>query len=153
MIWGHNPYNPGFSSPFNRQFYICWTCCYYFFSHKYLICLLINLVQCQQNTLRWFKIMKNTLSLIRTHSWKHKDQRNSTQVMSGGFLMFPKIVSETGICFTKASIYLTGMDFLCKHRLSDSVVAPEDWMLNPWQELRPSTTEKKEVCFFFVFFY
>lgn len=40
--------------------------------------------------------------------------------------MFPKIVSETGICFTKASIYLTGMDFLCKQRLSDSVVAPED---------------------------
>ena len=71
--------------------------------------------------------------------------------MSGGFLMFPKIVSETGICFTKASIYLTGMDFLCKHRLSDSVVAPEDWMLNPWQELRPSTTEKKEVCLFFFF--
>jgi len=47
-------------------------------------------------------------------------------LMSGGFLMFPKIVSETGICFTKASIYLTGMEFLCKHRLSDSVVAPED---------------------------
>lgn len=48
-------------------------------------------------------------------------------MMSGGFLMFPKIVSEGGICFTKASIYLPGMDFLCKHRLSDSVVAPEDW--------------------------
>lgn len=62
-------------------------------------------------------------------------------MMSGGFLMFPKIVSKTGICFTKASIYLTGMEFLCKHRLSDSVVAPEDWKLNPWQELEPSTTE------------
>lgn len=56
-------------------------------------------------------------------------------MMSGGFLMFPKIVSEGGFCFTKASIYFTGMDFLCKHRLSDSMVAPEDWTLNPWQEL------------------
>jgi len=55
--------------------------------------------------------------------------------MSGGFLMFPKIVSESGICFTKASIYLTGTDSLCKHRLSDSVVALQDGMLNPWQEL------------------
>lgn len=65
-------------------------------------------------------------------------------MMSGGFLMFPKIVSKSGICFTKASIYLTGMDFLCKHRLSDSVV-------NPWQELRPSTTEeKKSICFFWL---
>ena len=63
----------------------------------------------------------------------------TTQMMSGGFLMFPKIVSETGICFTKASIYLTGMDFLCKHRLSD-------WMLNPWQELgHPQLRKRKFV--------
>lgn len=74
--------------------------------------------------------------------------KTQQQVMSGGFLMFPKIVSETGICFTKASIYLTGMDFLCKQRLSDSVVAPEDWMLEPLAGVRPSTTEKKKAFFF-----
>lgn len=78
------------------------------------------------------KFPKNTQIISRHQRYCSK---NTTQVMSGGFLMFPKIVSETVICFTKASIYLTLMDFLCKHRLSDSVVALRDRMLNPWQEL------------------
>lgn len=32
-------------------------------------------------------------------------KKRGTQMMSGGFLMFPKIVSESGTCFTKVSIY------------------------------------------------
>ncbi len=64
--------------------------------------------------------------------------------------MFPKIVSETGIRFTKASIFLTGMDFLCKHRLSDSVVATEDWTQNPWQELDHPQLRKSTSIYFFI---
>lgn len=70
--------------------------------------------------------------------------------MSGGFLMFPKIVSEGGICFTKASIYLTGMDFLCKHRLSDSVVAPENRNLNLFAGIEPSPVEKSKFIFYLL---
>jgi len=33
-----------------------------------------------------------------------KEDNRNAQIMIGGYLMFPKIVSETGICFTKASI-------------------------------------------------
>lgn len=65
-------------------------------------------------------------------------------MMSGGFLMFPKIVSETGNCFTKASILSNsyGLLTVCKQtvRPSGGTIRQN---AEPLAGVRPSTTVKK----------
>lgn len=50
-----------------------------------------------------------TVKLVHDYEW-NKAVKTTPWMMSGGFLMFPKIVSETGICFTKAPMF-NRMDF------------------------------------------
>lgn len=78
---------------------------------------------------------------------KGRKKKTRPQMMSGGFLMFSKIVSEMGFVLQNASILSDRHELptACKHRLSVPAMALWDWMLHPLAGIRPipTTAENK----------